>query len=125
MKKELATQNDIRNGGTYSTVDCFRPPSISILCSRLNRKPSTQILDPKNLRCLLRKNLVSNLPILARGQRIIFPFHNFCPQNPMKRATESSRKTEKVSNHILLLAFFHIHQLEEESQMSRWSGWQR
>ena len=65
----------MNSGDPYSTVDCFRPPRITILCSRLNRKPSTQILDPKNLRSLLRKNLVSNLAILGlEVKRFIFDF---------------------------------------------------
>ncbi len=87
---------------------CFRPPRITILCSRLNRKPSTLILDPKEPQILVAKKSSLQLGnFRARGQRIIFSFSNFCPQNPMKFATESSRETgKKVSSHIFLLPFF-------------------
>ena len=98
MKKELATHNDdTRNGDTYSTVDCFRPPGISILCSRLNRKPSTQILDPKNLRSLLRTNLVSNLAILGHEvNESFFPFQIFvhkiqCNLQPSRRGKREKK----------------------------------
>ncbi len=76
---------------------CFRPPRITILCSRLNRKPSTQILDPKNLRSLLRKNLVSNLAILGpEVNKSFFPFQIFfhkiqCNLQPSRRGKREKK----------------------------------